>query len=52
MGAVTYTGDSDAKSSVIRILVCAGGREKVKVVPDQMIVGSGIDSALLLRLRR
>ena len=26
MGAATYTGESDAKSSFIRILVCVGGR--------------------------
>ena len=52
MGAVTYTGEPDVKSSVIRILVWVGGRDEVKVVPDRMIVGSRIDSTLPLRLER
>ena len=32
MGAVTYTGASDVKNSVIRISACVGGREKVRVL--------------------
>jgi len=39
MGAVTYTGESDAKSSVIRILICVGGRGgEVKVVLDSQMI--------------